>query len=375
MAADPTQEEASVLEDVYTNSPASYSSVNSLYKEAKRRDPNVTLKKVKQWLASKDTYTLHKPARRKFSRNRIRVSFIDEQWEVDLADLTSLHDQNDGYKWLLVCIDVLSKYAWVQPVKGKTGPQVATAIVQILDRAAPRKPLRIRSDKGGEFVNKQFKELLKDRYIDFITSQNEDTKCAIVERLNRTLKTRLWRYFTDKGTYKWIDVIQRLTDYYNNSRHRSIGCKPVEVTPENQLTIWRRLYPEQSGQEPMGNIRSKVLDGPAVGDHVRISKFKHVFEKGYLPNWTEEVFIVSKCLQRPRESYELKDLQNEPIIGTFYPEEIQKIDRVDDPNKVYKIERVIRKRKHNGQQEVLVKWFGYPDKFNSWVLQKDLVSV
>lgn len=368
--ADTEADDDLLLSNVYTKSPASYSSINAVYKEAKRRDPTITLDKVKRWLGAKDAYTLHKPARRHFRRNRIKVDFIDEQWEIDLADLTSLHEDNDGYKWLLVCIDVLSKFAWVEPVRTKTGPQVTNAMKTIFDRAAPRKPYRIRSDKGGEFVNRHFKKLLLDRDVEeFIQSQNEDTKCSIVERLNRTLKTRLWRYFTDKGTYRWTDVIQRLTDNYNNSYHRSIDCKPIDVTRSNQFEIWQKLYPDEN--------KTKRIVGPKVGDYIRISKFKRIFEKGYLPNWTEEVFVVAKRRGRtPKPVYELKDLQNEPIIGTFYIDEVQKIEKVADSDEtVYKIERVIKKRKRNGREEIFVKWFGYPDKFNSWIPQKDLVSI
>ena len=127
----------------------------------------------------------------------------------------------------------------------------------------------------------------------------------------------MWKYFTQKGTYKWIDVLQDLVNNYNRSYHRSIGCSPVEVSHNNEQQVWNRLY-----HEPGSKKEEKFV----VGDHVRISKFKQTFDKGYLPNWTEEMFVLSQCVMRtPKPAYRLKDLQNEPILGTFYSDELQKI--------------------------------------------------
>jgi transposase InsO family protein len=176
------------LNNIYTNvsNPASFSSIAALYKEAKRqRCPGVTIAKVKEFLKSQDTYTLHKQAVRRFKRNRIIVSSMDEQWQIDLADMRFINKENNGFKWLLTCIDVLSKFAWTVAVRSKNGNDVTTAFASILRAAHPRKPERIQSDKGGEFVNHHFKQLMKEKSIAFFVSQNEETKCAIVERFNR----------------------------------------------------------------------------------------------------------------------------------------------------------------------------------------------
>jgi Chromo (CHRromatin Organisation MOdifier) domain len=185
----------------------------------------------------------------------------------------------------------------------------------------------------------------------------------------------MFRYFTENGTQRWIDVVQQLTFNYNNSKHRSIKCTPAEVDRSNEHTIRDRLFPEAI-------VPTKSSKQYAIGDEVRISKFKHAFSKGYKPNWSEETFVIASCLRRPELVYRLKDLQNEPIIGTFYHDELQRIERksADDKNgdeKVYKIERELRKRfnKKTGTAEVFVKWVGYPNKFNSWVKATNLVSV
>jgi hypothetical protein len=142
---------------------ASYGGVQALYTEAKKLDDSVTLGSVKQWLSGQDTYTLHKQATRNFMRNRIYVTSIDQQWEIDLADLSAIKEINDNYKFLLTCIDVLSKYAWVEPLKNKNATSICQAFKRILTEG--RKPWTVRSDKGSEFVNKDFQKLLKNESI------------------------------------------------------------------------------------------------------------------------------------------------------------------------------------------------------------------
>ena len=107
------------LEKTYHNPShnVAFSSINKLYKAAKLRYPNITINVIKDWLSSQDAYTLHKDARRKFKRNKIIVSAIDEQWQVDLVDMNTLAKENKGYRYLLTCIDILSKFAWVCPIE------------------------------------------------------------------------------------------------------------------------------------------------------------------------------------------------------------------------------------------------------------------
>lgn len=156
-----------LFSSIYKNidNTASFGSIQSLYREARKRDPTVTVAAVKKWLSGQDTYTLHKQATRNFMRNRIYVTTIDQQWEVDLADLASIKEYNDNYRFILTCIDVLSKYAWVEPLRNKSAASICVAFKNIL--AKGRKPYTVRSDKGSEFLNTQFQNLLKNEGIDF----------------------------------------------------------------------------------------------------------------------------------------------------------------------------------------------------------------
>ena len=171
-----------------TKSPVAFTSPLALYLEAKERYPSPTFRQVKNWLQSKDTYTLHKPVRYNFPRNRVIVTGIDDQWQADLVDVSSLARFNKGYQFLLTGIDVFSKFAWIVPLKNKTGESLVNGFQSTLDLGLS--PEKLQTDKGTEFLNCNFQSLLKENSIHFFITNNE-VKASEVERFNRTLKTRM----------------------------------------------------------------------------------------------------------------------------------------------------------------------------------------
>ena len=353
------------LREIYYDAshPAGYGSVRSLYVAARKKGIKVTVKTLTKWLQHQDTYTLHKPARKKFRRNRVVVFGKDDQWEADLVDVSSLSRQNKGYKFFLTCIDVLSKFAWVIVLKNKKGATLVKAFKKIL--SSGRTPVRLFTDKGTEFTNRAFQKLLKTKSIHYFTAKNE-TKCSIIERFNRSLKAKVWKMFTHKNTNKYLDVLPKLVKAYNNSKHRSIGTTPASVTIENQMEVKKRLYGED-----ISTTRTKYKF--KVDDRVRISKVKMMFEKGYKANWTEEIFVVTKCISRKPPVYRIKDLAGEELDGTFYEKELQKVSKGDED--LYIIDQVIKRRKRGAKNEYFVSWRGYPSKFNSWVTDIQVGSV
>ena len=194
---------------------------------------------MKQWLAQQDTYTLHKAIRYKFKRRRVIVGGIDHQWQADLVDVSRLAKFNEGNNFLLTCIDVLSKFAWVVPIPNKTGVTLVKAF-QVIFKSG-RKPQSLQTDKGGEFINRKFQSFLKRHGIHFFTTHNEETKASIVERFNRTLKSKMWRYFTKENSQTFLPVLPQLVDSYNNSYHRSIKRKPASVNLMNEEETWTTL--------------------------------------------------------------------------------------------------------------------------------------
>ena len=212
-----------------------------------------------------------------FQETRVIVTGIDDQWQADLVDISSLARFNKGYRFLLTCIDVFSKFAWVVPLKNKTGESLVNGFQIILDTG--RSPEKLQTDKGTEFLSRNFQSFLKEKNIHFFTT-NSELKVSVVERFNRTLKTRMWKYFTAKNTRVYIDILQDIVQEYNNSYHRSIGRTPSSVSLLNVGQVRRKLY-GNSWTKPKRELKFKL------GDQVRISKQRRTFKKGYLPSWVD----------------------------------------------------------------------------------------
>jgi transposase InsO family protein len=354
------------LRDIYYD-PASaggLGAVERLLKEARRRGIDVSRKRVQDFLADEEAYARHKPVRRRFERNHTFVGGIDRQWQADLAEVQDLATQNGGVRYLLTCIDVFSKYAWVVPLKSKNAETMVAGLEQLFHMAKDRQPAKLQTDKGKEFYCRPVQELLHRKGIHHFSTESEN-KAAVVERFNRTLKMRLYRYLTANNTKRYISALQQLVDGYNAAQHRSIGMAPKDVRKTDETAIWLRLYGSSSdGVKP--KVRKK--DTPQAGEVVRISRWKGPFAKGYEPNWSKETFNIHNVVKHPIPMYELHDAKDEPIVGKFYGKELQRIRRGE-----YVVEKVLAERQAgDGTVEVLVKWEGWPASYNSWVDKSSL---
>ena len=202
---------------------------------------------------------LHKPIIRKLKKRKLYPSFRDNIWGVDLADMQLLSKFNKGFGFLLCVIDIFSKYAWVVPLKDKKGVSIVNAF-QIILKESNRKPNKIWVDKGSEFYNISFKKWLKDNDIEMYSTNNEG-KSVNVERFIRTLKNKIYKYMTSISKNVYIDKLDDIIKKYNNTYHTSIKMEPD-------------FKKEVNDKDPKFK----------VGDHVRISKYKNIFAKGYMPN-------------------------------------------------------------------------------------------
>lgn len=337
----------------------SYGGVNRLHRRAHEVGIPATQEQVQRFLAKQLAYSLHKPARRTFPRNHTYVGHIDQQWQADLADMQKLADENDGYRYILTCIDVLSRYAWAVPVKSKSTVDMVAAVKRLLTATWPRKPQRLQTDKGKEFFNKPLGELFRKRNIHHFAS-NSDQKAAVVERFNRTLKGRIWTYFTANNTTRYVNVLDDLVYAYNHSVHRSIGMQPADVDNEEAAQkAWKALFYQSTRTSREARLPEQ--------QHVRISRWKGTFEKGYVPNWSREHFTVQQRASHPHALYKLADTAGEPLEGLFYEREVQPI-----PQNTLQVDRVLRHRGRGARRQVLVKWRGWPDKFNRWIAHSEL---
>ena len=347
------------LRDVYYDMkhPAGFASIKKLAKATGQSQ-----KKVKDWMKAQSTYTLHKQARKRYPTRKYIVHDIDEQWQADLAEVGLIAKDNEGYRYILTVIDIFSRYAWARPLKSKRGEDVAAAFKTIFDEG--RIPHRVQTDQGKEFENRHVRALFAQHNIELFSVKSA-YKAALVERFNRTLKHRIWRFFTHSLRQKWTRVLQDAVYAYNHSVHRSTGRKPADVT--------QAVVGDMREHEANKPKRPKGKDDIQEGDSVRISKVKSVFDKGYLPNWTEEVFTVAEVNRKYNPiSYKLKDYNNEIIEGSFYRDEIQPIYYEGD---VFLVEKIIRRQQRHGETWCLVKWLGYPSSMNSWVRHSDIARV
>ena len=280
---------------------------------------------------------LHRPIIKKFNKRKVYSSFKDNIWGVDLADMQLLSKLNKGFRSLLCVIDIFSKYAWVIPLKDKKGISIVNAF-QIILKKSNRKPNKIWIDKGNEFYNSSFKKWLKDNDIEMYSTNNEG-KSVIAEIFIRASKNNIYKYMTSLSKNVYIDKVDDIVKKYNNTYHTSIKMKPLDVKDNTYIGFKKEVSDK--------NHKYKV------GYHVRISKYKNIFAKGYMPNWSEEIFIIKKIKNTVPWTYVLNDL-----IGTF-----------DENEKEFRVEKILKKK----GDKLYVKWNSYDNSFNSWIDKKDTV--
>ena len=337
------------LPDIYYDPGTGFQSAECLYQKAKDDGLDVSRRIVREWLKTQNTYTRHKPIVRKHKFQRTFVKDLADQIQMDLVDMGKYKNQNKGYYWILTAVEILSRYAFTIPVYRKDTKNMTKAVSDLLEEFKERfgkYPNVAQFDEGKESYNVGVRDLLTKNNIEYF-STNSERKAAIVERFNRTLKTSMWKYFYSKETHTWIDVL-------------TIMMKPADVNKSNRDQVWITLYGYIQGDFPIPKFK---VDG-----NVKVSKYKNIFDKGYESNFTEEIFKIAKVFRGDPNMYELTDVDDEPIIGKFYEEELSAINKTDD---VYRVEKILRRRK--GQP--LVKWARYDSKHNSWIPIKDIQSL
>lgn len=292
---------------------------------------------------------LHKAARKNFKRRKTIIKHFADLYQSDLAEFQPYAKVNNGYRYILIVIDCFSKFLWTRPLKNKTAEEVEAAMRDIFEKVKYT-PKHLQTDLGKEFYNKRFSKLMKDYQINHYSTFSTK-KAAIAERVIRTIKTWLYKEFSVRGEYKWIDILDSITEKYNNKVHSTTGMRPVDVTSATKLNVYNR---------PKLFLKAKYK----IGDIVRLSKYKAVFEKGYTPNYSTELFKIVKVQITNPVTYLLEDLEQKPIKGCFYESELQKTKFPD----TYLIERVLKTK----GTKLFVSWLGLPPKFNSWIDKHDI---
>jgi transposase InsO family protein len=270
---------------------------------------------VVKWLLKQKTYTVHQPYRSKFIRNPIVSKNIDHNWHADLVEIRT-PESNDGYKYILMIIDNLSKYGWAEKLKSKKSETVKRAFQKIL-QGSKRKPKILSTDAGTEFTNASFKGYLRYRKIKHLVATGT-TKAAVVERWNRTIKDKIQKYLTFTNSRRFIHVLPYIIAGYNATLHSRSKFKPIEVSKKNENQVYRNLF--------IKRVKQKI-DDLKIGDAVRVQYIRKPFDKGYKANYSDEVFFIDKILfSSPNNKYKVVDENGIRISGSYYAKELIKIE-------------------------------------------------
>ena len=258
------------------NNPAAFAGPQKLYSVLEKKYPGVfSIAYLRQWLSDQDAYSLQKSSRHRFKTANVRVTAIGEQFDIDLLSMSNFAEENDGVRFLLCAIDILSRKLWVRVLKSKTAKEVLSAMKDILRNISQTKIKKIRADKVSEFSNQFFKKYMKASNIYFFTTNNPP-KSYFVERVQRTLKERLYRMMRHRRTYRYIDELQGIVASYNRTPHRgSGGMAPNDVNKDNEADVWAQMYLKKTNK-----VNAKPIFHFKKGDLVRISfRRKRVYNR------------------------------------------------------------------------------------------------
>jgi len=350
-----------LLKEIYYNPKheAGFGSLKALVAASKLKRSD-----VEAWLRKQPTFTLHKRKRQHVKPLQpYRVSHQHVQFQADLVDYSKYVKWNRGYKFILMIMDIFSRKAWAFPLKSKRGKEVAE-VLESLFSSIPT-PQRLQVDEGKEFYNHNVQQVLSKDDIELFSIFSQ-YKCAHVERLNRTIKEKLEKIFTATNSRNWIDYLDEVMIAYNNTTHSTTKFKPNEVNKSNEKEVFENTM--ESRKPSKVNKKRKALP---VGTRVRISRNKGTFGRGYEANWSTEEFFVHQVLTNPFgiPKYVIKDANGDIIRGSFYPQEVQAVDREEE---IYQIDAILDTRRRRGRKEYLVHWQGYPTSMNSWVSESEM---
>ena len=349
------------MESVYSDlkNPAGLASVQKLYRELKKDDDTVTKKDVEKYLASKESYTLHRHGRNKFSRRKFMFKQPGHTLMADVAYMKMYEKENVPY--LLILMDGYSRYLSVFPVKSLK----ASEVVKNLDNFFVNniyKYTKFFTDEGVEFTNKLAKKMYKKRQIHWYTTFSKSIKVSPVERVILTLKNKIKRYISHFNTEKYLNVLYDIVDTYNRTSHRMIdGKTPLDVHLmvkwEDIISLSQKLY--KASAKKIHTVGSELSQGQVV----RIQAVRHTFSRAIHVRNTYELFKVKSVNKHHLPiTYELSELDGDPIKGIFYREEITPVE----DQGLYAV-KVLKTRKRKGKTQYLIRYVHFPSSPEKWV--------
>ena len=338
--------------------------VEDLYKLAQSLGyTHITLKDCRLFLSNQPTYALYRRARLNYPHNKTVAWVPGHTVMVDLMICLDTAEENDGYKYIYVQVDIYSRYLYCFPMKDRTPESVIAAIEDMMSSVPWKQTGLIYWDREGAFVSKKVKQFLKEKGIRPYYSRSE-TKSSMSERMIRYLRKKFGRWFSATHTKRWLERLPHIVSEYNNRVHSVTKQRPLDtcVDPHVIAPIPEQI-PSHSKARKLGIVK---------GDYVRISVIrdklsKEVGGRKNMKTWSPEVFQVWRVRTSTNEPmYYLRDLAGEKVHGGFLPWEVFKVHGFDPKQKV--IENVFDEREGpDGGKEKLVSYLNYPSSFVEWV--------
>ena len=355
--------DSKTFEKLYHGSkPFSFGSKQRIFDNLK-----LTKEDINKNLKNSDIYTRYKQYKKPRKYSPIYVYRRRELFQADLIAFTNPEyiKANDGYKYLFTVIDVFTKFAWTYPLKSKDCETTKKCFEDILSKCG-KHPEKLQTDRGTEFVCAKFKNFLKSKNIHHYVSYS-DRKCPVIERFNLTIQQILYKILDKNESFRWIDYIDQAMKIYNSRKHTTIKLSPTEAEKIKNETIVRKTFIKRYNKAGLKPPKPKYK----IGDTVRIWKFKRVFDRGYHENYTTQYFKISKILTNlPVVRYELEDILGEPIIGSFFENELVPFEGME-----FHRTEVIDSKGSGKNKKYLVHYLGWPNKFNDWVSEDQLKDI
>jgi len=299
------------------NSPVAFTSKRNVLREVKKTVKSATLKDVTNYLQGIDSYTLHRSSRKSFQTRKFLSQGINYEWQADLIILSSKHAKLNKSKYLLSVIDVFSRKLSCLPLKKKTNEEIIRKFSKIIKQRG--KPKILLTDSGSEFTGKRMRQYLRQKRIKFYVSHNP-WHAGIIERCQKTLKQRIFKYLTHYNTDIFIPKLQYFVRAYNLTPHRALPNKmtPADVNKSNEELVWKFQYSKI--------LRKASSPKLKVGQIVRITRHPEIFRKGYQTRFTKEKFLIKYAYPSIPATYRIVSKEKGDMIqGLFYEPELQPV--------------------------------------------------
>lgn len=317
-----------------------YPGIDKLHKLLKDAGHIYTKQQVKDVISKQKEYELHRKLPKQPMGHIVSIR-SNEKWEIDLLDFQKYKQNNKGFQYCYICVDIFSRYAYVKPLKNKTQEETLQALKDSIKYFGD-KPNNIISDNGSEFMGPFDKYCEENNIVHSKNIVGDHFALGIIDRFSKTIKDIIFKHFTRYNTTKWSDNINKLVLAYNTVGHSSLkGHTPRDVFNGGfkQLIEAINNHKMQVNASRVFNIKD--------GDTVRI-KIEADFRKGYLPKWSKETYKVVQTQAGEAKLDNGKWMKTRNLQVIAHPQNESQNEEITELEKSEKMAKTERKLRQEG---------------------------